>query len=106
MITLEGLRVSSKIPSRIQVGDEGVAGRNGREKCFPDEHEGRIEGFVTAAKYFCDSTVNRKMSSYEALTFSDVLILIVKVKLNVLDKAVYMARSIRPNKAVKIAVEN
>ena len=33
----EGRRVSSKSPSRVRDGDEGVAGRNGREYCFPDE---------------------------------------------------------------------
>ena len=33
----EGRRVSSKTPSWVRDGDEGVAGRNGREKCFPDE---------------------------------------------------------------------
>ena len=33
----EGRRVSSKGPSGVQDGDEGVAGRNGREKYFPDE---------------------------------------------------------------------
>ena len=38
------------------------------------EHEIRFEGFVTAPKYSCDSTINRKMTSYEALTSSDVLI--------------------------------
>ena len=37
-------------------------------------HEIRFEGFVTAPKYSCDSTINRKMTSYEALTSSDVLI--------------------------------
>ena len=30
-------RVSSKSPSMVRDGDEGVAGRNGREKYFPDE---------------------------------------------------------------------
>ena len=34
---LEGRRVSSKSLSRVQDGDEGVAGRNGREWCFPNE---------------------------------------------------------------------
>ena len=34
---LEGQRVSSKSPSRVRNRDEGVAGRNGREKRFPDE---------------------------------------------------------------------
>ena len=38
------------------------------------QHERRFEGFVTAPKYSCDSTINRKMTSYEALTSSDVLI--------------------------------
>ena len=33
----EGRRVSSKSPSRVRDGGEGVAGRNEREKCFPDE---------------------------------------------------------------------
>ena len=33
----EGHRVSSKSPSRVRDRDEGVAGRNGREQCFPDE---------------------------------------------------------------------
>ena len=37
-------------------------------------HEITFEGFVTAPKYSCDSTINRKMTSYEALTSSDVLI--------------------------------
>ena len=32
---IEGRRVSSKSPPRIRDGDEGVAGRNGREKYFP-----------------------------------------------------------------------
>ena len=34
---LEGRRVSSKSPSRVRVGDKGVAGRNYKEQCFPDE---------------------------------------------------------------------
>ena len=34
---LEGLHVSSKSPSRVWDGDEGVAGRNEREKYFPDK---------------------------------------------------------------------
>ena len=34
---LEGHCASSKSPSRVRDGDEGVAGRNGREYCFPDE---------------------------------------------------------------------
>ena len=34
---LEGRRVSSKSPSRVRDRDEGVAGRNGREKYFPSE---------------------------------------------------------------------
>ena len=34
---LEGRSVSSKSPSRVQDGDKGVAKRNEREKCFPDE---------------------------------------------------------------------
>ena len=38
------------------------------------DHERTFEGFVTAPKYSCDSTINRKMTSYEALTSSDVLI--------------------------------
>ena len=37
-------------------------------------HEITFEGFVTAPKYSCDSTINHKMTSYEALTSSDVLI--------------------------------
>ena len=37
-------------------------------------HEITFEGFVTAPKYSCDSTINRKMTSYEALTSYDVLI--------------------------------
>ena len=32
---LEGHCVSLKSPSRVRDGDEGVAGRNGREKYFP-----------------------------------------------------------------------
>ena len=34
---LEGRPISLKCPSRIQDGNEGVAGRNWREKCFPNE---------------------------------------------------------------------
>ena len=34
---LEGHCVQQKSPSRVRDRDEGVAGRNGREKCFPDE---------------------------------------------------------------------
>ena len=37
-------------------------------------HERRFKGFVTGWKYSCDSTINRKMTSYEALTSYDVLI--------------------------------
>ena len=37
-------------------------------------HEITFVGFVTAPKYSCDSTINCKMTSYEALTSSDVLI--------------------------------
>ena len=33
----EGRRVSSKSPSRVQDGDEGVAGRNERGQCFPNK---------------------------------------------------------------------
>ena len=36
-MALEGRRVSSKKPSRVQDGDEGVAGRNYREERFSDE---------------------------------------------------------------------
>ena len=32
-----GRHASSKSPSRVRDRDEGVAGRNGREKCFPDK---------------------------------------------------------------------
>ena len=32
-----GRRVSSKSPSRVWDGNQGVAGRNRREKCFPNE---------------------------------------------------------------------
>ena len=34
---LEGRRVSSKKPLSVRDGDEGVDGRNRREKYFPDE---------------------------------------------------------------------
>ena len=37
MRTLEGHRVSSKSPLRVRDRDIRVAGRNGSEKCFPDE---------------------------------------------------------------------
>ena len=39
MRALDGLRVSSKSPSRVRDGDgdEGVAGRNGREKYYLDK---------------------------------------------------------------------
>ena len=50
-------------------------------------HEMTFEGFVTALKYSCDSTINRKMSSYEDLTSSDVLILILGVKLSLINKS-------------------
>ena len=33
----EGRRVSSKSPSRVRDGDEGVVRRNGREQCFSDK---------------------------------------------------------------------
>ena len=37
-MALEGHRVSSKKPSRVRGDrDEGVAGRNGREYCFPEK---------------------------------------------------------------------
>ena len=36
-MALGGRRVSLKSPSRDRDGDEGVAGRNGRELCFPDK---------------------------------------------------------------------
>ena len=36
-MALEGRLVSSKSPSRVRDGDEGAAGRNAREQCFPDE---------------------------------------------------------------------
>ena len=36
-LALEGRRVCSKSPSRVRDGDERVAGRNGREKYFPDK---------------------------------------------------------------------
>ena len=38
------------------------------------QHERRFEDFVTAPRYSCDGTINRKMTSYEALTSSDVMI--------------------------------
>ena len=68
---------------------------------FPS-HERRFEGFVTATKYFWDSTIHRKMALYEGLTSSYVLIFINKVNLNALYKALYLSRSIRPNKWLKI----
>ena len=42
------------------------------------------------------------LAFFEPLTSSYVLILIAKVKLNVLYKAVYLSKSIRPNKDPKI----
>ena len=57
--------------------------------CIPD-HGITFEGFVTTLKYSCDSTINRKMSFYEDLTSSDVLILIQKVKLSLLYKGYLM----------------
>ena len=54
-------------------------------------------------------TVNKnRLTFFESLTSSDVLILIAKVKLNVLKKVkvVYLSRSIRPNKHQKIKVSN
>ena len=53
-------------------------------------HEITYEGFVTAPKYSCDSTINRKMTSYEALTSSDVLILIQKAKLSFLYQSYFV----------------
>ena len=42
------------------------------------------------------------MAFFKGLTSSDVLIFIAKVKLNALYKAIYLCRSIRPNKYPKI----
>ena len=42
------------------------------------------------------------LAFFEGLTSSDVLIFIVKVNLSVLYQAVYLSRSIRPNKYPKI----
>ena len=52
----------------------------------------------------CSETVNKTetLAFFEALTSSYVLILVAKVNLNVLYKAVYLSRSIRPNKDPKI----
>ena len=45
------------------------------------------------------------LAFFEGLTSSDVLIFIAKVNLNVLYKALYLSRSIRPNKYPKIEFE-
>ena len=46
-MAFEGRHVSLKSPSRVIDGDEGVAGRNGREKYLPDEGSGgQINDFV------------------------------------------------------------
>ena len=49
-----------------------------------------FEVSVRVAKYSCDSTINYKMSSYEALTSSDVLILIQKAKLSFLYRSYFV----------------
>ena len=56
--------------------------------------------------YTAPSGTRPTSTFYEGLTSSYVLIFIGKVNLNVLYKALYLSRSIRPNKAVKIACEN
>ena len=43
---LEGCSVSSKSPTRVRVGDQGVAGRNGREKYLTDLPSKQINDFM------------------------------------------------------------
>ena len=52
--------------------ENGHGGRGVLEEWM--SHEITFEGFVTAPKNSCDNTINCKMTSYEALTSSDVLI--------------------------------
>ena len=65
-------------------------------------HANNNKGCIKHRAICCASTINRKMSSYEGLTSSYVLILGEIMKLNALYRAVYMSRSIRPNKGFKI----
>ena len=51
---LEGRRVNSKRPSRIGDPDEGVAGRNRGERCFPDQAYSERRGTSSLA---VDSTL-------------------------------------------------
>ena len=57
---------------------------------------------VTTLVSVANSISNQTLTIFGPLTSSDVLILIAKVKLNVLYKAVYLSRSIRPNKHPRI----
>ena len=54
---LEQLRVSSKIPSRVQDGDKGVACRNRREKCFLIKGSLQINDILPSPEYLiaCDN---------------------------------------------------
>ena len=55
---------------------------------------------------YCEQYINiRLWPFFEGLTSSDVLIFIVKVNLSVLYQAVYLSRSIRPNKYPKTDAE-
>ena len=52
---LKGRRLSSKSPSRVRDGDEGVAGRNRREKYVPNE--GSLIFLTTPSPPFCDTSL-------------------------------------------------
>ena len=65
-------------------------------------HPGLNKSYVTTLVNIANSRQNLTLTFFEPLTSSDVLILIAKVKLNVLCKAVYLSRSIRPDKHPKI----
>ena len=57
-----GRNVSSKWPSRVRYGDEGVAGRNRREYCFPDKGSDDLPS--RQSNYFFTKRKQKKLSQW------------------------------------------
>ena len=59
---VKGVMSAQKIPSRVQDGDEGVAGRNGVEITFPDKGSSKqINGALQANQLFVSRKKQKKI---------------------------------------------
>ena len=69
-------------------------------------HSELHQGCLLRSRYCCGQYIKSDLIDFKPLTSSYILILIAKVKHNVLYKAVYLSRSIKPNKYSKIRYQS